>query len=341
MKPALLITNRVTHYREQPFRMLAEAENVEVLAWEERGQRAAVRAAGSGRYRAVVAGLGGRVALPGSYLAARRAGVPWILWASLWGHPRSPAHLASWLPTRELYRRADAVVTYGPHVSRYVERVRGDGGNVFEAPQAVDAALFGREVGEGERRAARERLGASDDGFALLFVGRLVREKGVGELLDAWRQAGIGAGSSLALAGEGPLTRGGEGVRALGVVPQEELPALYAAADALVLPSKRTATFLEPWGLVCNEAMHQSTPILATDAVGAVVGGLVVDGRNGLVAPAGDVSALASRIRVLAENQGLRAQLGSAAAHDVGRFTYVEWVKGFREALAAVGAGRE
>lgn len=340
MKPALLITNRVTHYREEPFRMLAEAENVEVLAWEERGQRAAVRAAGSGRHRAVIAGLGGRLALPGSYLAARRAGVPWILWASLWGHPRSPVHLASWLPTRELYRRAGAVVTYGPHVSRYVESLRGPRGKVFEAPQAVDAALFGREVSDEERRAARERMGASGDGFALLFVGRLVREKGVASLLAAWRRAGLGAGAGLALAGEGPITPSGEGVRALGPVAQHELPALYAAADALVLPSVRTATFLEPWGLVCNEAMHQGTPILATDAVGAVAGGLVVDGRNGLVAPAGDESALASRIRALAENPALRVQLGSAARHDVARFTYVEWVKGFREALAAVGASQ-
>ena len=62
----------------------------------------------------MIAGLGGRVALPASYLAARRAGIPFVLWASLWAHPRTPAHALSWLPTRQLYRRADAVVTYGP-----------------------------------------------------------------------------------------------------------------------------------------------------------------------------------------------------------------------------------
>lgn len=341
MKPALLITNQVTHYREEPFRMLAEAEQVEVLAWGERGQGAAVREAGDGeRYRAVICGLGGRLALPGSFAAARRAGVPWILWASLWGHPRSPAHIVSWLPTRELYRRADAVVTYGPHVSRYVAGIRGGDQRVFDAPQAVDARLFGREVPDHERRAARERLGAADDGFALLFVGRLEREKGVHTLLEAWRSAGLGAGSTLALAGSGPLAPAGEGVRALGRVAQQELPALYAAADALVLPSIRTATFLEPWGLVCNEAMHQGKPILATDAVGAVAGGLVVDGRNGLVATAGDDAALAARIRALAGNPALRADLGAAARRDVRRFTYVGWVNGFSEALAAVGAGK-
>jgi glycosyltransferase involved in cell wall biosynthesis len=340
VKPALLITNQVTHYREEPFRMLAEAEQVEILPWAERGQIEAVRAAAGGGHRAVICGLGGRLALPGSFAAARRAGVPWILWASLWGHPRSSAHVVSWLPTRELYRRADAVVTYGPHVTRYVAGIRGSDVRVFDAPQAVDARLFGRHVQDDERRAARERLGAGDDGFALLFVGRLEREKGVRTLLEAWRAADLGAGCTLSLAGEGPLAAGGPGVRALGRVAQEELPALYAAADALVLPSIRTATFLEPWGLVCNEAMHQGTPILATDAVGAVAGGLVVDGRNGLVAAAGDAAALAARIRALAGNPALRAGLGAAAKRDVGRFTYVGWLKGFSEALAAVGAGK-
>ena len=339
MKPVLLITPRVTHYREMPFRMLDEAEGVRVMAWDEPGgpsQRQAVRAAGSGAYRAVICGLGGRLALPGSYLAARRARVPWILWASLWEHPSSLFHRLSALPTRRLYRAADAVVTYGPHVSRHVARARGTERNVFEAPQAVDAELFGRAVPDTERRAARERLGAADDAFALLYVGRLVEEKGVRVLLDAWRQADLGSGAALGLAGSGPLSPPG----AMGQVPQHDLPALYAAADALVLPSIRTATFTEPWGLVCNEAMHQGTPILATDAVGAVAGGLVVDGRNGLVAPAGDAAELAARIRTLAKNPQLREGLGRNAAQDVSRFSYVAWVKGIQQALDAVGASR-
>ncbi|MBW3535705.1 MAG: glycosyltransferase, partial [Gemmatimonadetes bacterium] len=112
---------------------------------------------------------------------------------------------------------------------------------------------------------------------------------------------------------EGPVRPDGAGVRALGHVPRAELPALYAAADVLVLPSIRTATFTEPWGLVCNEAMHQSTPIVATDAVGAVAGGLVRDGRNGLVAPERDAAALAARLRAVAYAPELRARLGAAA----------------------------
>ena len=72
---------------------------------------------------------------------------------------------------------------------------------------------------------------------------------------------------------------------------------MYAAADVLVVPSIATRTFREPWGLVVNEAMNQGLPVIASDAVGAVAGGLVRDGRNGLVVRAGDSGALAHAMR--------------------------------------------
>jgi glycosyltransferase involved in cell wall biosynthesis len=86
--------------------------------------------------------------------------------------------------------------------------------------------------------------------------------------------------------------------------------------------------------------MHQGTPVIASDAVGAVAGGLVRDGRNGLVAPAGDARALATRIQALAADATLRERLGSAAREDVEPYSEAAWVAGMRRALEAVGAGR-
>jgi len=324
-RPVALVTGEVSPYRREPFRLLDEAEGVEVLPFRELGERAVARRVGSGRYRAAIVGLGGRAVLPGAYMAARRAGIPFVLWASLWAHPRTPAHALSFAPTVLLYRRADAVVTYGRHVTSYVERYRGGRGNVFEAPQSAP-------LGPVLERPAH-------DGFRLLFAGRLEREKGFDVLLDAWRRAGLAAGAELVVAGDGPLRAEGPGVRALGRLDRDSLPALYASADALVLPSVRTATFLEPWGLVVNEAMRQGTPVIASDAVGAVAGGLVRDGRNGLVAPAGDPEALATRIRAVALNPELREQLSARAREDVAAFSEQAWVEGMQRALRAVGAG--
>ncbi len=355
-RPACLVTNVVSPHRREAFRLLAEAEAVEVIAWERAGrpvpgltvhrttQAGAARLAGSGRYRAVICGLNGRVALPGSYLAARVRRLPFVLWVGLWAHPRTPSHALSVLPTRHLYRRADAVATYGSHISRHVAARRGARDGIFVAPQAVDVDHFAAPVEPEARARARSRAGAGEADLLVLYVGRLEEEKGVRVLLEAWRQADLGGGARLALAGRGPLEsvaeRAGAGVRTLGYVDELELPALYAAADLLVLPSVRTATFTEPWGLVVNEAMLQQTPVIVSDAVGAAAGGLVRDGRNGLIFPAGDSRALATRLASLAGSPKLREQLGAAARNDARTFTPAAWADGMRDALVHAQASR-
>jgi glycosyltransferase involved in cell wall biosynthesis len=356
-RPACLLTGIVSPYRREPFRLLAEAEDVEVIAHEHAGppiagltvhrtsEAGAVRLAASGRYRAVIAGLDGRVALPGAYAAARARRVPFVLWATIWAHPRTAAHALSYLPTRHLYRAADAVATYGPHVSSYVERHRGSSDGVVVAPQAVDVDHFGAPVPDAERVSARKQAGGARTELLVLLAGRLVREKGIETLLEAWRRADLGPGARLALAGTGPLERlvreSEPSARLLGQVDHADLPALYAAADVLVLPSVRTASFLEPWGLVVNESMLQSTPVIASDAVGAAAGGLVRDGRNGFVVPAGDTEALAARLRALAGSPELRAELGATARADAAAFTPAAWAAGMSAALAAAGAGHD
>ena len=114
----------------------------------------------------------GRVALPAAHAGARRARVPFVLWATIWAHPRTAAHALSYLPLRHLYRDADAIATYGPHVSAYV-RAKGARNPVFEAPQAVDSAYLVATAG---------RTGASESSRSL-FVGRLDGEKGLAVLL--------------------------------------------------------------------------------------------------------------------------------------------------------------
>ena len=157
-------------------------------------QRGVARLAASGRFRAVIAGISGRVALPAAWLGARRARVPFVLWATLWAHPRTAAHALSYLPMRAIYRDADAIATYGPHVSAYV-RAKGARGPVFEAAQSVDDA-FWTSSAEPERRAP----------YQVLFAGRLAREKGCSELLQAWHIAGLPAPSTaLVLVGDGPI----------------------------------------------------------------------------------------------------------------------------------------
>ncbi|MGH2895927.1 MAG: glycosyltransferase, partial [Solirubrobacteraceae bacterium] len=104
-----------------------------------------------------------------------------------------------------------------------------------------------------------------------------------------------------------------------------------------LLPSIPTPRFKEPWGLVCNEAFEQARPIIATTAVGAVAGGLVVDGATGLVVAPADPAALARSIALALDDGALRARLGTAAHAAVQPYTYEAMANAFDHALATAG----
>jgi glycosyltransferase involved in cell wall biosynthesis len=364
VKPVLFVTGHAPAYRVGALARLHEREGLELALFGGRSKhggevfegempfphrhvrpRELTALAGGRDYRAVVCPTAGRVAPLATWAGARRARVPLLLWASLWAHPRSAAHALSYLPLRRLYRSADAVVTYGPHVSEYV-RARG-ARNVHVAPQSVDNDFWSsRQVGTPNVAGWPAQAGTK-----FLFVGRPAPEKGLPVLIDAWRAAelqppngalvlvGAGAGlDSIATARSQPLRDAG--IVRLDAISPAELRDMYAAADVLVLPSIPTRTFREPWGLVVNEAMNRGLPVIASDAVGAVAGGLVRDGSNGLVVPAGDSDALAAAIRRLASDPALRSRLGQAAAEDVRAYSHDAWAQGFSEALASLGLSR-
>jgi glycosyltransferase involved in cell wall biosynthesis len=271
--------------------------------------------------------------------------VPLLLWASLWAHPRSAAHALTYLPLRRLYRSADALVTYGPHVSAYVE-ARG-ARNMFVAPQAVDNDFWRSP----EIAPPSDPAWPSSASVRFLFAGRAAPEKGIGVLVDAWRAAELHPpAAALVLAGvepslssiapAGPRRQGDAGIVGLGTLSSTAMRDVYAACDVLVLPSVATRTFREPWGLVINEAMNRGLAVIASDAVGAVAGGLVRDGVNGVVVDAGDSAALAHALVRLAGDGELRARLGKQAAEDVRAYSYDAWAAGFSRALASVGVAR-
>jgi len=109
----------------------------------------------------------------------------------------------------------------------------------------------------------------------------------------------------LAYIGAGPLeprvraAAKQHGVRAhvLGFRNQSELPALYAAADLLVLPSREPS---ETWGLVVNEAFACGLPAVVSDAAGCAPD-LITEGQSGSVYPRGDCAALGRALRLHAD----------------------------------------
>jgi glycosyltransferase involved in cell wall biosynthesis len=346
VKPVLFVTNHVPPDRVGAFAALHRRVPIELALFGGRSihategvadpgvphrnvtQREIGALAASGAYGAVVCGTAGRVALPAAWLGARAGRTPFVLWSALWAHPRTPAHILAGAPLMAaLYRWSDAVVAYGPHVAAFA-KARG-ARNIHIAPQAVDNAFWSLPVSP-----------ARTVSFLAVFLGRPSRAKGATVLLDAWRESGLGASAAalvLVGAGTGPARDpAGGAVVFVGPQPPEQVRNFLAAADVCVIPSLRTRSFREPWGLVANEAMNQSTPVIASEEVGAVAGGLVRHERNGFVVPAGDAGALAGALRRLHDDPQQRAALGANARRDVAAYTFEAWATGFEAAIGSL-----
>lgn len=186
-------------------------------------------------------------------------------------------------------------------------------------------------------RLRRERTGPPPRDF--LFVGRLVPEKGIDVLLDAYARyrAGTEAGAGplpLRLCGAGPLEaacRDRPGVRLEGFVQPDRLPAAMADAGCLLLPSR-----FEPWGVVVHEAAAAGLALICSERCGASVH-LLQDGYNGFLAAAGRAAPLARALAAYAalDDDGVRAM--AEASHGLSlQFTPRRWARGFHDRLVAL-----
>lgn len=149
--------------------------------------------------------------------------------------------------------------------------------------------------------------------WRLLYVGRVVEQKGVRTAIEALAQ--LPAEATLRIVGDGdPHYRAEleQVTRELGLLervsfeparPRDELPGVYRGSDAIVFP----VFWPEPWGLVPLEAMAAGRPVVATGRGGS--GDFLRDGENALLFPAGDAYALAAALRRLCAERELRERL--------------------------------
>lgn len=165
---------------------------------------------------------------------------------------------------------------------------------------------------------AFRRRFAADNEALVIFVGRLVYEKGVHILLEAWPRVVAELPARLVIAGAGSASDDlrlraaelGVSVEFLGFISDEDRNRLYAVGDVAVFPS-----LYEPFGIVALEAFAAGCPVIVSDAGGLAE--VVQHELNGLVVPAGDAVALANALlaslHAPAESR-LRAARGGALA---------------------------
>ncbi len=206
------------------------------------------------------------------------------------------------------------------HLICITEVIAGETERAYNVPRdrmtvvhnGVDLPTF-RDADK-ERDATRDALGL--EGLTVLYAGRLVPHKGVGDLVEA--MAGLDA--ELLVVGDGSSRPGLErrarelDVKATftGFIDHGEVPAHYAAADIVCYPS-----LYEPLGNVVLESMAAGKPIVATDAGG--MGEVYEPGTGALVQP-GDVAALHDALSLLVEDEEARRAAGAKGLETARRY---------------------
>jgi glycosyltransferase involved in cell wall biosynthesis len=253
-------------------------------------------------------------------IAAWRAGVPVVVYTAhgFYFHEHMPAHERAFHVALEWLagRRTDVLFTQAEEDAAAARRLGlCRTGRIHAIGNGVDPARFAPRD-PAIRARLRTELGAREDEIVVLMVGRLVAEKGYGELLRAMRDVAATlwiVGERLAsdhatdidaeldAAKRDPARA--QRVRFMGY--RTDVPDLMAAADIFTLPSHREGM---PRSII--EAMMSGLPVVATDIRGSREE--VVPESTGLLVPVRDEPALATALNRLAADAGLRRRMGEA-----------------------------
>lgn len=226
----------------------------------------------------------------------------------------------------------ERVLTEAHRVTAVSKALKADAEAIATPREPIEVVYTGCDLQEfifdaKARNTIRQKLGIPLDDVVLIFIGNVLREKGVNELMESFcTMAGDLRGLHLLVVGDGAalntLTAKDEKdtvsnrVHLVGRRPHSEIPRWLSAGDILVLPSWR-----EGLPNVVVEAMACSRPVVATK-----VGGIpeaIEHGKTGVLIEKGDVRALTHAIVQLISNPAERERMGQAGRREAEeRFTW-------------------
>jgi glycosyltransferase involved in cell wall biosynthesis len=288
-----------------------------------------------------------------SYLAswqtlrwARQRRVPVLLWSESNLQDARRGFAPVEFVKEQFLHRCTGFVVPGRSALQYLSAKKVETSRIVTAPNAVDNDLFAAGAADARRDAAvyRQKLGLPER--YLVFVGRLVHEKGVFDLLSAYAKLTnpareriglvfVGDGRARSRLEERAVSIKPGIVKFTGFAQREPLAAYYALAQALVLP-----THTDTWGLVVNEAMACGLPVILSSAAGCAPD-LVRQNWNGWLVSPGNIDVLARTMETAANDVELCARMGANAKQHISSYSPDAWAFGVSAAVAATGGIRE
>ena len=181
----------------------------------------------------------------------------------------------------------------------------------------------------------RKAHGIPDDGIMITFCGRIMRDKGILDLLEAFSRL-HGEKLFLVVAGSGDMQlvkpwEGQNNIRFLGQIDFHEVPHLLADTQIYCLPSH----FVEgkPTGVL--EAGYCGNAVVSTNSGGTTE--IIPDRDHGILVPSGDIDALTDALQLLIDDAGLRRKMGENLHKRVtDYFTWETAAKAVYEAMEKV-----
>ena len=190
---------------------------------------------------------------------------------------------------------------------------------------------------------ARRKLNIPVEAFVVCCLSRLMAEKGIYELLEAFIQLPCTETPVyLVIAGDGPDRKDmeekagallGNRIRFLGKV--EDISDVYASGDIFALPS-----YWEGFGLVYVEAAFHGLPCIGTNVGGTPF--VIEDGVTGLLVPPRDAAALTAALKCLRNQSAVRHRMGNAAqVRAQAEFTEEKMARRFQALFQSLGVKDE
>lgn len=231
----------------------------------------------------------------------------------------------------------DAAFVSGASAALYLNSLGFPADRIWRTYDVVDNNYFTKLAEEARQQGSRLRIKLHLPKRYFLYVGRFSPEKNLIRLLEAYQlyhqqmQINDRESWSLVLVGSGPqenalkekvVQMGLKNVFWQGFKQVDMLPYYYGLSSALILPS-----ISEPWGLVVNEAMACSLPVLISDRCGCLLD-LVFPGVNGYVFNSLNIDKMATTLIHLSELPSYQLEeMGKSSQKIINNYTLQNWAK--------------
>lgn len=278
-----------------------------------------------------------------AFFVSKLLNIPIILWSE--GIKSAQSNLGKFISplTRLIIKHSDAIVVPGT-LSRDFHIEQGAiPEKIFIAPNIVNNDLFIKQSLEfkKDKLNVKKALNFNDKNIIIIFVGQLIERKGIKYLIQAYQiLCKEFPNIALIVVGDGPLKESLSNkcdrekvpnIYFTGWISETEKILYYSIADVFVFP-----TLEDVWGLVVNEAMACSLPVISTNAAGCTFD-MISIGENGFIVDAKDPHQLYSEIKKILSDEVCLKSMRSKSLNKIQTvFNVDNMVAGFISAIKYV-----